>query len=145
MAISQHKVLITEFVYSQCKTLCVALGNTFQQVQSQIVDKNLSRQLGLVSISFDLAHENTNTLQAYRKRLQANPQVWTLVRMQDARVLDTVISKLGLIVVEDKQKDFVHNSAFMVVSSTGHVVGIFDPSDISGAIDLALKQITVTQ
>ena len=144
MAISQHKVLITEFIYSQCKTLCVALGNTFQQVQTQILDKKLSQSLGLVSISFDVAHENTRTLQAYRKRLHANPQVWSLVRMQEANVLEATKSKLGLMVVQNNQQDFVHNSAFMVVASTGQVVGIFDATDISGAIDLALKQITLT-
>lgn len=151
LAINTHKVLITEFIYTQCKTLCLSLGNTFQQTQAQIIEKNLATQLGLVSISFDLAHESSYTLQAYRQRMHADPQVWTLVKMQDDHVLAAVKSMLGLMVIADKQQDFVHNSAFIVVSQTGHVIGIFEPTDMSDAIALALKQIalkplvTVTQ
>ncbi len=143
LAINMHKVLITEFIYTQCKTLCQSLGNNFQQMQAQIIEKNLVTQLGLVSISFDLAHENSSTLQVYRQRMHADPKVWTLVKMQDDHVLAIVKRNLGLMIIEDKQKDFVHNSAFIVVSQTGHVIGIFDPTQMSDAIELALKQIAL--
>lgn len=145
LAIDTHKVLITEFIYTQCKALCLSLGSTFQQAQAQIIEKNLSNQLGLVSISFDLAHENMRTLQTYRHNMHANSQVWSLVKMQDERVLTAAKSELGLIVIKDKQKDFVHNSAFIVVSQTGHLIGIFEPTEMSGAIALALRQITFKQ
>ncbi len=139
LAIITNKVLITQFIYTQCKTICLSLGNTFQQTQTQIVRKNLSKQLGLVSISFDVSHENKETLQAYRQRMHADAKVWSLVKMQDTNVLEAAKNKLGLMVIEDNQKDFVHNSAFIVVSPTGHVMGIFETDEISDAITLALK------
>ena len=141
LAIKTNKVLITEFIYTQCRAICLSLGNTFQQTQAQIVEKNLSQQLGLVSISFDVSHENSQTLQAYRQRMHADPNVWSIVKMQDADVLDAVKSRLGLVVIADKQKDFVHNSAFIMVSNKGHIIGIFDTDGISDAIELALKQL----
>lgn len=139
LAVKTNKVLITEFIYTQCRAICLSLGNTFQQTQAQILEKNLSKQLGLVSISFDVSHENSETLQAYRQRMHADVQVWSLVKMQDASVLESAKKQLGLMVIEDKQKDFVHNSAFIVVSPTGHALGIFDPDEMSDAIALALK------
>ncbi len=143
LAIETNKVLITEFIYTQCRALCISLGNTFQQTQAQIIEKNLATQLGLVSISFDLAHENSHTLQVYRQRMHAEPKVWSLLKMQDEHVLAAAKSKLGLMVIDDKQKDFVHNSAFIVVSQTGHVIGIFEPTEMSDAIELALKHIAL--
>jgi protein SCO1/2 len=141
LAIKTNKVLITQFIYTQCRTICLSLGNTFQQTQTQIVEKNLSKQLGLVSISFDVSHENSETLKTYRQRMRADAQVWSLVKMQDTSVLEAAKNQLGLMVIEDKQKDFVHNSAFIVVSPTGHVLGIFEPDEISDAITLALRYI----
>jgi protein SCO1/2 len=141
LAIKTNKVLITQFIYTQCRTICLSLGNTFQQTQTQIVEKNLSKQLGLVSISFDVSHENSETLKTYRQRMHADAQVWSLVKMQDTSVLEAAKNQLGLMVIEDKQKDFVHNSAFIVVSPTGHVLGIFEPDEISDAITLALRYI----
>ncbi len=139
LAIKTNKVLITQFIYTQCRTICLSLGNTFQQAQTEIVEKNLGKQLGLVSISFDVNHENSETLKTYRQRMRADAQVWYLVKMQDKSVLEAAKNRLGLMVIEDKQKDFVHNSAFIVVSPTGHVLGIFEPDEISDAITLALK------
>lgn len=139
LAIKTNKVLITQFIYTQCRTICLSLGNTFQQAQTQIVEKNLGKQLGLVSISFDVSHENSETLKTYRQRMRADAQVWYLVKMQDKSVFEAAKNRLGLMVIEDKQKDFVHNSAFIVVSPTGHVLGIFEPDEISDAITLALK------
>jgi protein SCO1/2 len=145
LAITTNKMLITEFIYTQCRAICLSLGNTFQQAQTQIIEKNLSKQLGLVSISFDVSHENIDTLKTYRQRMHADAQVWSLVKMQDASVLEIAKKQLGLMVIKDMQKDFVHNSAFIVVSSTGHVLGIFDPDEISDAIALALKYIALKQ
>ncbi|MGB4812407.1 MAG: SCO family protein [Methylophilaceae bacterium] len=140
LAKDQHKVLITQFIYTRCRTLCLSLGDTFQQAQTQITNRKLTQQLGLASISFDVDNENTKSLQAYRQRMHADPQVWSLLKIQNAQVLDTVKRKLGLMVIEDQQKDFVHNSAFLVISPQGHLVGIFDPADIDNAIELALKK-----
>lgn len=141
LAIETNKVLITQFIYTQCLTICLSLGNTFQQTQTQIIEKNLSKQLGLVSISFDVSHENKETLQAYRLRMHADEKVWSIVKIQDANVLKVAKNKLGLMVIEDKQKDFVHNSAFIVVSPTGHLLGIFETDEISDAITLALNHL----
>jgi len=145
IAIKTNKILITEFIYTQCKTICLSLGNTFQQAQTQIIEKNLSKKLGLVSISFDVSHENIDTLRFFRQRMHADSQVWSLVKMLDAKVLEVAKKQLGLMVIKDFQKDFVHNSAFIVVSPTGHVLGIFDPEEISDAIAIALKYIALEQ
>ncbi len=139
LAKNQQKTLIAEFIYTQCKSICLSLGDVFQQTQAEIIEKSLDKKLGLVSISFGMEHETPSTLQAYRKRMHADPEVWSLLTMQDSSVLEATRSKMGLIVVPDPQRGFVHNSAFLVIAKTGHLIGIFDTDEISEAIALALK------
>jgi protein SCO1/2 len=138
-AIQQNKVLIAEFIYTKCKTLCITLGNLFQQTQFQIIENNLQSQLGLVSISFDVANENQASLQSYRKRMRAKSDVWTIFKMSDQTVLESAKRKLGLMVIENDQKDFVHNSAFIVISRTGDLIGIYAIDDISSAIEQSIN------
>ena len=139
LAKNQQKTLIVEFIYTQCRAICLSLGDIFQQAQAAIIEKNLDQKLGLVSISFDVEHESPSTLQAYRKRMHADPKVWSLLTMQNASVLKAASDKIGLIVVPDPQLGFVHNSAFLIVAKTGHLVGIFDTTEIDQAIALGLK------
>lgn len=145
LATLKNKVLIAEFIYTKCKTLCVSLGNMFQQAQSEIIKNSLDKQLGLVSISFDIANEDVHSLQSYRERMRADSGVWDLVKIHDLNVLEDVKSKLGLMVIENSQKDYVHNSAFIVISQQGDLIGIYDIAEISGAIELAIQQLPVKQ
>ena len=139
LAKNQQKTLIAEFIYTQCRAICLSLGDVFQQTQAEIIEKSLDKKLGLVSISFDVDHETPNTLEVYRKRMHADPNVWALLAMKDASVLEAARSKMGLIVVPDVKQGFVHNSAFLVIAKTGHLIGIFDTDEMSEAIALALK------
>ncbi|MEE9331795.1 MAG: SCO family protein [Methylophilaceae bacterium] len=140
LAKSTNKTLIAEFIYTRCTTLCLSLGGIFQQVQTQILQRKLSQKVGLVSISFDVDYESQQTLKSYRNRMIAQAVVWDIVKMQDQVVLEEVKNKLGLVVIKDQQKNLIHNSAFLIINSSGKIVGIFEPAEISAAITLALKQ-----
>ncbi len=135
----ENKIFLAEFMYTKCKTLCLSLGNMFQQTQAEIFRNNLSNRLGLISISFDVANESKQSLEAYRKIMHANPDVWKLTKLADAKVLEEVKSKLGLMVLQNDQKDYVHNSAFLVISQTGDLVGIYGVGDIGLAIEQSLN------
>ena len=58
IAKQQNKILLTQFIYTQCKTLCLSLGDYFQQAQTQIKVQGLDQQLHLLSISFDVAQDS---------------------------------------------------------------------------------------
>ena len=81
-------------IYTQCKSICLSLGDVFQQTQAEIIEKSLDKKLGLVSISFDVEHESPSLLQAYRKRMHADPDVWSLLTMKDTSVLETASDKI---------------------------------------------------
>ena len=78
-------------------------------------------------------------LKIYRQRMHADENIWSLATMQGAGDLAAAKEKLGLIVLAAPFKEFVHNSAFLVISNQGKLLGIYDDDDIQGALTLAAK------
>jgi protein SCO1 len=138
IAKQQNKILIAQFVYTQCKTLCLSLGDYFQQAQTQIKVQDLDQQLHLLSISFDVAQDSPARLKAYRNRLRADANIWSITTMQTPNDLLRAKQQLGLIVLPTPDKEFVHNSAFLVISRSGKLIGIYNDDDIQGALTLAV-------
>ena len=139
LAKEQNKVLVTEFIYTKCRTLCLVLGDYFQQAQTQIKLHDLVQKIHLLSISFDVNQDTPAQLKIYRQRMHADENIWSLATMQGAGDLITAKEKLGLIVLDAPFKEFVHNSAFLVISNQGKLLGIYDDDDIQGALALAAK------
>lgn len=140
LAKQQNKTLVTQFMYTQCKTLCLTLGDYFQQAQTAIETQNLAKKIHLVSISFDVEEDNPTRLKNYRQRMHADKNIWSLATMQSTHDLTAAKKNLGLIILKTQSKDYVHNSAFLVISNQGKLLGIYDDDDIQGALALAVKQ-----
>lgn len=137
MAKQHNKTLVTQFIYTQCKTLCLSLGNNFQQAQTQIKAQDLAQKIQLLSISFDIANDSPARLKNYRTRMHADENIWSMATMKTTSDLIKAKQQLGLIVLPTKDKEFVHNSAFLVVSRTGKLLGIYNDDDVQGALMLA--------
>ena len=140
LAKQQNKTLVTQFIYTQCRTLCLTLGDYFQQAQTAIKTQGLAQKIHLVSISFDVNVDNPERLKNYRKRMRADENIWSLATMQSLQDLAAAKKDLGLIVLKTQLKDYVHNSAFLVISKQGKLLGIYDDDDIQSALILAAKQ-----
>lgn len=135
------RVLIVDFVYTRCQTLCSALGSVYQQLQLEILDRGLQHQVGLLSISFDPANDDPKALQDYATRMRMDPAVWrieTLSRWQDRRRL---LDAFGIMVLPAPLGEFEHNAALHLVNAQGQLVRIMDydrPSDaLNAAVALA--------
>lgn len=136
----QNKILVTEFIYTSCKTLCLTLGDYFQQAQTHIKAQSLQNKIHLLSISFDSAVDNPTRLNRYQSRMKMDNQIWSIATMASHADLDMAKRQLGLVVLEDSANEFVHNSAFLVLSTQGKLLGIYDDDDIQGALSLAASE-----
>lgn len=137
LAKQQNKILVTEFIYTRCKTLCLTLGDYFQQAQTHIKAQSLQQKIHLLSISFDVAADNPQRLKRYQSRMKMNDQIWSIATMASNADLAMAKRQLGLVVLADSANEFVHNSAFLVLSTQGKLLGIYDDDDIQGALSLA--------
>ena len=140
LAKQHNKILVTEFIYTRCKTLCLTLGDYFQQAQTHIKAQSLQQKIHLLSISFDVAADNPQRLKRYQSRMKMDDQIWSIATMASNADLAMAKRQLGLVVLADSANEFVHNSAFLVLSTQGKLLGIYDDDDIQGALSLAASE-----
>jgi len=137
----EQTVTIVDFIYTRCQTVCLALGSTYQQMQSSLQSARTTdaaaRRVQLLSISFDMQRDDQQAMADYAARLNADAAIWHLVRVPDPSDLARLLADFQVVVVPSSQGDFEHNAALLVVDSRGRLVRIFDYADHQLALDYA--------
>jgi len=83
------RVVAINFIFTQCQTICPALGVNFGQLQSLLDD----RPVPLISISLDPLNDRPAQLAAWAERYGAGPN-WTLVTGEKPEI-DALLKALG--------------------------------------------------
>jgi len=116
-------VLVT-FMYTRCPTVCIAMGDEFDQLQRRLGPEVAAGQVQLVSISFDPAHDTPAALAAYLARAHAHGGSWIAARPLTAEGLAALEDRFGVTVIPDGMGGFTHNAAIHVVDPQGRLVEI---------------------
>lgn len=131
-------VTIVDFVYTHCESLCLALGNTFQQMQAALRAEPKDAGVRLLSVTFDPQRDSVERLRWYATELmKADPALWRFVRVPDASQAQHLLDRFQVVVVPDGRGDFQHNGALLVVDAQGRLVRIFDLAEQQMALDYA--------
>ncbi len=141
LAAPDRPIAVVDFIYTRCPTVCVALGATFRDLQGELVSRDWHDRVGLLSLTFDYAHDGPGELAGYLERFGGTPDLWNAARFESKDDLDAVLRDLGVVVIPEPNVGFVHNTAIYLVDR-GRVVGIYDFEDRSGllqAIEWRLK------
>jgi protein SCO1/2 len=131
------RVWIVDFIYTRCPSLCLAMGTEFQQLQREIRVQGLEGQVGLLSVSFDLAHDDPTALREYTQRMHADPAIWPVVVPRDEASLRSLLSSFGVVVIPVGRQGYQHNEALHVVDAGGTLLRIFDYSEGTAALSYA--------
>lgn len=133
-------VTIADFFYTRCQTVCLSLGSTFQQLQAELAAAPTptgTTPVRLLSLSFDGAHDDPATLQAYARKLEADPALWRFASVPDAQAQQALLERLGVVVIPDELGDFEHNAALLVFDPQGRMVRVFDMAEQELALNYA--------
>lgn len=87
------KIVVMDFVYTTCTTVCPVLSAIFGQIQDQLGDR-LDKEVILVSVSVDPTRDTPQRLKAYAARHQAR-EGWLWLTGQKPTV-DAVLEQLGV-------------------------------------------------
>ncbi len=119
---------LVDFIYTRCPSICVALGSEYQQMQRELASHGAAASSGvhLVSLSFDVAHDDPQQLAQYAARLGADPRWWTFAVPATAEDAQTLLRGLGVVAVPDGQGGFVHNGAIHLIDGHGKLRGLFE-------------------
>ncbi len=133
-------VTVVDFIYTHCETICLSLGSSFQQLQAALqadAAAGHASEIRLLSISLDGARDDPAALQAYARGLRADSALWRFIRVPDARQQQTLLRRLGVVVVPDGRGDYEHNAALLVFDAHGRMVRVFDLAEQQLALDYA--------
>ncbi len=125
-ALEKNQFVVVDFIYTNCQSLCRALGTEFQQLQRNIVEQGLQNRVRLLSVSFDPEHDTPAVLRRYAEHMGARPDAWTLATIADAGELDALLRTFGVTVIPDQQGGFQHNAALVWVAPSGKLVRVTD-------------------
>ncbi len=120
------KWLLVDFIYTQCPTFCVILGDEFAQLQGSLAGPIAQGRLQLLSVSFDPVHDTPSKLTAYLERSRSHGAGWIAARPVDANGLSRIERVFGLTVIPDVFGGYVHNADIELVDPQGRLVDIVD-------------------
>lgn len=129
------EVLLVDFIYAGCASVCQALGDEFFQAQQQILRDGSG--VRLLSVSIDPANDTPSALAAYGLRHHADARLWTLAAPATVEEGTRIRQAVGVVAVPDGAGGFAHNGTIHIVDPHGRVAGIFDTADWQRALTLA--------
>lgn len=135
------RIYLVDFIYTRCPTVCRALGSEFQQMQSALraSTEPPSKQVRLVSMSFDVAGDDVPVLNAYAAQMHADPQWWQIGVPASQADATALLRSLGVVVIPDGQDGFVHNGAIHVLNAHGRLLGLYEPGQWREALNAAYR------
>lgn len=131
------RVVLLDFIYARCPTLCTVLGSSFERLRGEITAAGLQGRIALVSLSFDPDNDHPPQLGEYADRFGGADATWRFVRPQSQRQLAELLRMAGVIVLPDGADGFVHNAAIHVIDRQGRLSGIVDTEAVAEAFSLA--------
>ena len=88
------KVVMINFIFTSCTTICPPMGATFGKLQ-QLLGDRAGRDVHLISVSVDPATDTPERLKAWRAKLGGGPAGWTLVTGERETVVQ-LLKALGV-------------------------------------------------
>jgi protein SCO1/2 len=138
---------LVDFIYTRCASVCSALGSEYQQMQGALATRAATAPAAsavrLVSVSFDVAHDDVPALARYAARFAADPSRWTIGVPASAADATALLRSLEVVAIPDGQGGFVHNGAIHVLDERGRLRGLFElaqwPQALAAAERLAAR------
>ncbi len=129
------QVLLVDFVYTRCPTVCGALGSVYVQLGQRLAAEIAAGKVRLLSVTFDPEHDGPAQLRAYRARYSADAAGWELGRPASGADMQRWLSAFGVVVIPDGLGGYAHNAAVHVVGPDRRLVAIHDLQDGGRVVD----------
>ena len=120
------RIVLVDFVYIQCRSLCRVAGAQVQELARSLADEGLANRTMVVTISFDPARDTAEVLRAQGRKLGADPARWRVARPIDPAQVDALLDAFGIVAIPDGRGDFQHNGAVHLLDRSGRLAAIFD-------------------
>ena len=141
LKVNQDTVVLLDFIFTRCATVCIDMGYEFQQLANTLLNTPYDKKVYLLSISFDPEYDHSQQLQEYLDRFPSSNPNWFAVKIQHNQQLEHLLSQLGVIVIPDPQFGFIHNTAIYLLKNQ-RVIDIFDVGSPKKVLAQTLKELS---
>lgn len=132
----QGKVIIANFFFTHCPTICPPLTMNMKKLQESItnakrVGDRTNHNVQFISFSIDPERDSVPRLKQWADRFQINPGQWDLLTGDKKTIYDLALNDMKLAVVDGKGIDtsFIHTDHFVLIDSSRHMRGYYHGLD----------------
>ncbi len=125
----EGKVLLVDFFFTSCPTICPTLTKNLRKIQSAYV-KNDSL-LQILSFSVDPVRDSVARLRKYGYDYQVNPDNWWLLTGDKKEIYDLARHEFFVSVTEGDggPDDFVHTEKLVLIDKNRNIRGYYNGLD----------------
>lgn len=140
----QGKVLVIDFFFTHCASICPTLTRNMRHLQDGLKIKNEVRQVDttfvqFLSLTVDPAHDSVSTIKKYADKYGVNSDVWWLLTGPKKTIYDFALNelKLGLQDSVSVDSNFVHTDYVALLDKDRVVRGYYHGTDTAAMAKLA--------
>jgi protein SCO1/2 len=133
---STGKVIVADFFFTHCPTICPTLTSNMKRLQESITN---SQRVGnrspdfirFLSFSIDPERDSVKRLKQWADRFQINPDQWWLLTGDKKTIYDLSINHFKLAAVDGEGIDtgFIHTDIFVLIDRNRNIRGYYHGLD----------------
>lgn len=138
------KVIIADFFFTKCPTICPKLTRNMKKLQDALKIKDElkgidSSFIHFLSFSVDPERDSAEVLKRYADRNGVNPDLWWMLTGPKKEIYDFVINEIKLPVEDGGMADsnFIHSSRMVLFDKNRVIRGYYDGLDSTALNKLA--------
>jgi protein SCO1 len=142
-----NKVIIADFFFTRCPSICPKLTANIRRLQDALSSKDQFKQLNpafvqFLSFSVDPERDSVPVLKSYGDKFGINPDLWWLLTGPKKQIYDFSINelKLGLADGEGVDSNFIHTQKLVLLDKEHVVRGYYNGLD-SGDLNKLAKDL----
>lgn len=127
-------VWVADFIFTSCGGSCPIMSHQMADLQGKT-----PAAVDFVSFTVDPKTDTPDVLKEYAQGLHADPARWHFLTGTEPQMKDAALGMKIAVQPADGQFALSHSDRFLLVDSTGHVVGIFDGTKADDMARLAAE------
>lgn len=148
---SVGKVIVADFFFTRCPTICPALTVNMKRLQESVkksekIGDRTADYVQFLSFSIDPERDSVEALKRWADRFQVNPVNWWLLTGDKKEIYDLCINemKLGLVDGEGIDTSFIHTDRFVLIDRDRVIRGYYHGLDSASLAKLSEDIIFLT-
>lgn len=133
---STGKIIVANFFFTHCPTICPTLTSNMKRLEASItnserVGNQLPDFVRFLSFSIDPERDSVERLKHWADRFQINPELWWLLTGDKKTIYDLSIDHLKLAAMDGEGVDsnFIHTDLFVLIDRNRIVRGYYHGLD----------------